>query len=53
LLPIVPLQYGWDREAFLDHTCRKAGLPEDTWRKPGAELLAFTAELLEDDGRDA
>jgi uncharacterized protein len=49
LLPLVPLQYGWDRETFLAHTCRKAGLPEDSWRKSGAELLAFTAELIEED----
>ena len=49
LLPMVPLQYGWDRETFLAHTCRKAGVPEDSWRKPGAELLAFTAELVEED----
>ncbi|HJS56607.1 MAG TPA: AMMECR1 domain-containing protein, partial [Vicinamibacteria bacterium] len=49
LLPVVPLQYGWDREAFLAHTCRKAGVPEDSWRNPGAELLAFTAELVEED----
>ncbi len=49
LLPMVPLQYGWDREAFLAHTCRKAGVAEDSWKKPGAELLAFTAELVGED----
>lgn len=49
LLPLVPLQFGWDREAFLEHTCSKAGLPKDAWRQPGAELLAFTAEIAEED----
>jgi AmmeMemoRadiSam system protein A len=49
LLPPVPLQFGWDRETFLEHTCRKAGLPKDAWKQPGAELLAFTAELVEED----
>jgi AmmeMemoRadiSam system protein A len=43
LLPQVPVAQRWDRETFLDHTCRKAGLPPDTWRDPACELLAFTA----------
>jgi AmmeMemoRadiSam system protein A len=43
LLPQVPVEHGWDRETFLAHTCWKAGLPEDAWRNPGVELLAFTA----------
>lgn len=46
LLPQVPVEHGWDRETFLDHTCRKAGLPEGTWRQPGVEILAFTAEVF-------
>ena len=49
LLPLVPLQFGWDREAFLAHTCHKAGLPKDAWKQPGAVLLAFTAELVEEE----
>jgi uncharacterized protein len=46
LLPQVPVEHGWDRETFLAHTCRKAGLPEDTWQKPGVELLGFTATVF-------
>ena len=46
LLPQVPGEHGWDREAFLVHTCRKAGLPDDAWQKPGVELLAFTADVF-------
>ena len=46
LLPQVAIEHGWDREAFLDNTCIKAGLPPGTWRKPGIELLAFTAEVF-------
>jgi AmmeMemoRadiSam system protein A len=48
LLPPVPLQWGWDREEFLQHLCLKAGLPRDSWRMAGAELLAFSAELVEE-----
>lgn len=49
LLPQVPVEHGWDRETFLDHTCIKAGLPPDTWRKPGVELLGFAAEVFEEE----
>jgi len=47
LLPQVPVEHGWDRETFLDQTCRKAGLPLDAWRK-AATLEAFTAEVFSD-----
>lgn len=45
LLPQVPVQFGWDRETFLEQTCRKAGLPPDAWRQ-GALLQAFEAEVF-------
>ena len=49
LLPQVPGNYGWDRETFLDYTCRKAGLPPATWRKEECELLGFAAFVFNDD----
>jgi AmmeMemoRadiSam system protein A len=45
LLPQVPVEHHWDRETFLEHTCRKAGLPPDAWRQ-GAKIEAFTAEVF-------
>lgn len=45
LLPQVPVEWGWHREEFLEHTCLKAGLPKDSWRR-GAEIFAFTAEVF-------
>lgn len=47
LLPQVPVENSWDRETFLEQTCRKAGLPLDAWRK-GATIEAFTAEVFGD-----
>jgi AmmeMemoRadiSam system protein A len=47
LLPQVPVENGWDRETFLQQTCRKAGLPLDAWGK-GATIEAFTAEVFGD-----
>lgn len=46
LLPQVPVAQKWDRETFLDYTCRKAGLPPDTWRHPDCVLLGFTATVF-------
>jgi len=45
LLPQVPVEWGWDRETFLDQVCVKAGLPPSAWRH-GATLRAFTAEVF-------
>lgn len=45
LLPQVALEWNWDRERFLQETCRKAGLPGDTWRR-GARLQAFTTRVF-------
>jgi AmmeMemoRadiSam system protein A len=49
LLPQVPLAQRWDRETFLDYTCRKAGLPADAWRHPDCVLLGFTATVFGED----
>ena len=45
LLPQVAVEHNWDRVAFLEQTCRKAGLPRDAWEK-GAVIEAFTAEVF-------
>jgi len=49
LLPQVPVEWGWDRETFLDQACVKAGLPPSAWRH-GATLQAFTAEVFGEEG---
>ena len=46
LLPQVPVEWGWDRDEFLRHTCTKAGLPPDAWRREDAQLLCFEAEVF-------
>jgi hypothetical protein len=42
LLPQVPVEWGWDREEFLQHLCRKAGLGPEEY-KSGATILSFQA----------
>ena len=41
LLPQVPQEYGWNEEQFLEHTCEKAGLPKDCWKKNETRILKF------------
>lgn len=45
LLPQVAVEWKWDADTFLAHTCRKAGLPHDAW-KTGAKLWRFEAEVF-------
>jgi AmmeMemoRadiSam system protein A len=43
LLPQVPIEWGWDRETFLQQVCNKAGLPSDAYKDKGANLYKFSA----------
>jgi AmmeMemoRadiSam system protein A len=45
LLPQVATEYDWDREAFLSHTCLKAGLPAKAWRS-GVSIQRFEAQVF-------
>ena len=49
LLPQVAVEYGWDRQTFLDHTCRKAGLEPGCWRHPDTVISTFSAEVFGED----
>jgi AmmeMemoRadiSam system protein A len=46
LLPQVASENGWDRAAFLRHTCLKAGLPAEAWRDSATTLYVFEAEVF-------
>ena len=41
LLPQVPVEYGWNEEEFLNHTCEKAGAPPDCWKNKSTVILRF------------
>jgi AmmeMemoRadiSam system protein A len=45
LLPQVATEWDWDRETFLAHTCLKAGLARDAWRRD-VKLWRFEAEVF-------
>lgn len=46
LLPQVAIEYGWDRKTFLEHTCRKAGLPSSAWKDKDVEIYIFSADIF-------
>jgi AmmeMemoRadiSam system protein A len=46
LLPQVAIEYGWDRETFLEQTCLKAGLPPGSWRAAETRIEKFAAEVF-------
>lgn len=46
LLPQVAVEERWDREAFLNHLCIKAGLLPDCWQDEQASLYSFTAVVF-------
>jgi AmmeMemoRadiSam system protein A len=45
LLPQVAVEYGWDRDTFLNQTCIKAGLKKDDW-KEGTDIYIFSADVF-------
>ena len=45
LLPQVATEYGWNRDQFLQHTCIKAGLPQDAWQGE-CEIYIFSAQVF-------
>lgn len=46
LLPQVPLEWGWDAEEFLTHTCLKAGLNPDCWLLPDTKIFKFKGQIF-------
>jgi AmmeMemoRadiSam system radical SAM enzyme/AmmeMemoRadiSam system protein B/AmmeMemoRadiSam system protein A len=46
LLPSVAVEQNWTAEEFLKGVCRKAGLPEDAWKRSEATLEIFEGLLI-------
>ncbi|MFH1404107.1 MAG: TIGR00296 family protein [Candidatus Altiarchaeota archaeon] len=49
LLPQVPVEWGWDSEEFLCHTCVKAGLQPTAWLDDGFKLYSFQAQIFSEE----
>ncbi|NIM19449.1 MAG: AmmeMemoRadiSam system protein B [Candidatus Latescibacteria bacterium] len=49
LLPQVAVEYDWEIEEFLEHTCEKAALAPDAWKDPDTRIYAFSAVIFGED----
>ena len=49
LLPQVPVEYGWNVEEFLQHTCEKAGLVRDTWKNESVKIEKFEGIIFKEE----
>jgi AmmeMemoRadiSam system protein B/AmmeMemoRadiSam system protein A len=46
LLPQVPVEQNWDRQTFLEETCRKAGMNSACWKDEDTDIFSFTAVVF-------
>jgi AmmeMemoRadiSam system protein B/AmmeMemoRadiSam system protein A len=46
LLPQVPVEQKWDRQTFLEETCRKAGMNAGCWKSDDTDIFMFTAVVF-------
>lgn len=46
LLPQVPMEYNWSVEEFLSHTCMKAGLHPEEWRRGDVKFQRFQGRVF-------
>lgn len=53
LLPQVAIEQDWDRDTFLSHTCMKAGLSPDSWKREDVQIYTYTAEVFGDSAKGA
>lgn len=49
LLPQVATEYKWEREAFLEETCHKAGLSSNAWKEEDTDIYIFSADVFGSD----
>lgn len=46
LLPQVATENNWDINTYMEHLCKKAGLPEDYYMKPDVEIYRFSSIII-------
>ena len=51
LLPQVPVEQKWDRQTFLEQTCRKAGMKANCWQDEDTDIFAFSAVVFNEHKR--
>ena len=49
LLPQVPVEYGWNVEEFLQHTCEKTGLEKNAWKNERVKIEKFEGIIFKEE----
>ena len=49
LLPQVPIEYNWNVEEFLEHTCQKAGLEKNAWKEMTTKISKFEGVIFKEE----
>ncbi|MGC8567945.1 MAG: TIGR00296 family protein [Candidatus Micrarchaeia archaeon] len=49
LLPVVPVEQGWNKNEFLDALCQKAGVPKKSCFDPNANLYKFETQIFREE----
>lgn len=49
LLPQVPVEYNWNEQEFLEHTCEKAGIAKDQWKDSNTEIEKFEGIVFKEE----
>jgi len=49
LLPQVPIEYNWNVEEFLEHTCQKAGLEKNAWKDMTTKISKFEGVIFKEE----
>lgn len=45
-LPQVPVEQHWNLNEYLENLCMKAGVPQGSWKQPGAQLFWYQAMVF-------
>lgn len=49
LLPQVAIEWGWNIEEFLNHTCEKAGIPSEAWKDvKSSSIYKFQSQIFKE-----
>jgi hypothetical protein len=51
LLPQVAVEWKWNSQEFLEHTCHKAGLGQDAWKSRETKVYTFQAQIFSEKGK--
>jgi AMMECR1 domain-containing protein len=46
------VEKNWDRQTFLEQTCRKAGMDVNCWKDENTDIFSFTAVVFNEKTRD-